>query len=446
MLLQYEKEQLNKNKKYENDCKKWKHLNSKETPENQKILSLLNSLEINENANNEEIQKKDFTFIFGEEIDQNKLLSFLEKIIPSINESYPDNVKLALKNFFNNKTIIENIKIMSNNNGIISTLKKDIFINLLLEKNKKNLSNVNSLILCNMISLVPLQEISIKDGENIIIFDKNFLINAVNTEVISNIYCEVCAQYINAFDDKIDVKEQLKEHINGMNIFFGELPENVCALTLYTGDVIVNGKYLNLIYSEEKNNNIIKKQGVCVVFLSILHEFNHIITRKIKLLTKDITSVNTFIESEDLASVDESNFENITLKEFKQVFNSNENKISKEFKAIIADYNANINSNVKTNSTPNEEKKTNKFNESGDFFDFKLFHTKYYSDITESESNFFLNLENFTLTNKEYYERLKAVYKERETNNNQIGYRFKYNSAQSYTVNFGRCLFSFRNK
>ena len=346
-----------------------------------------------------------------------------------------------MNNYFFNNKISKNIKLISDGD-IASTLKTDIIISLLLEEDKEELTYFSAPILCNKISQIPLEEIKFVEQGETIILNKEFLKKAINTKIISNIYDKVCKEYVNGYgyDKKINIKKLLEEHIDKMNIYFGELPENICGVTLYSGDVIINGKYLNLIYSKnKKNKDIFKKQAVCSIFLTLLHEFSHILVRLIKAKLPNKNVKNQFVESEDLSSINEpdSNLKNYKLKELQTIFSWKKNKIIAQFDSLIKDYN-------KTTKSKNTVAKNKGLNESGKFFDYNLYGIDSYFDLTKDESDFFLNMNSFDKTNKKYYDNLQKLYNKR--NKNSKGYPFKTINSRPYTVSFGICNFSNRSK
>ena len=203
-------------------------------------------------------------------------------------------------------------------------------------------------------------------------------------------------------------------------IYFGELPEDICGLTLNTGDVIINGRYLNSIYS--KNGILNKKISLCAIFLVLLHEMSHILTRKVKETCDKETASNSFIESEDLDSINTKSFKFIRPQRLDNIFPLGENKIMNEYEEINKNYKKNIGSSH--NTSIKKEKK--KLNESGQYFDYHFYHSKKYTQITKDEADFFMNLQNYNLSETEYYEALKSLYSRR--NKNQKGYLFKRNN------------------
>ncbi len=447
ILEQYEFEQIAKDQKNVSNAKKWKNLNKKKNKTiGEKILKILNNIDENKKkTENKKLNKKNFNFPFGTDIDDNTLSNFLRNIVKFINKNYPKKVKRALSGYFNNRKIANNIKLISDTNPIISTLKKDMIISLLLEENKSELTSLTAPILCNKLSEIPLIEIKVKENKKYTILNKTFLKQAVSTDIIGNIYEKVCQEYVADYDNnkhRVNIKQMLTKHIDKMNIYFGELPEDICGLTLYTGDVIINAKYLNLIYSGNTISDLSKNQAICSIFLTLLHEFSHILVRLVKAQLKNNAKSNQFEVSEDQNSpINEPNsgMKTYIIKEFPNIFAGKGNKIIDEFSELINDYRTNIGG--KKNTSQNMK---GGINESGEFFDYHLFGIKSYFDLTENESNYFLNLNNFKGSIDSYYKKLKMLYDQRKTITKS--FPFKRKIPNLLTVAFKKCNLSHRSK
>ena len=443
ILQCYEKEQIQKNRKSQSIAQNWKNLFQKNKNKNtvgKRLLANFNKIDtVHRKTKSDKLKREDFEFPFGEEIGEKDLSNFINEIINFINNNYSVEVRRKLKNYFECDKIAKNIKLISDQ-GIRSTLKKDMIISLLLEENKNELTSLSAPILCNKISEIPLKAIKLKKKGKQITLDKTYLENAVRTKIISNIYQKVCLEYVNGYKFSQDVMiNKLCAHIKKMKIFFGELPEDICGLTLYTGDVIINAKYLNLIYLEEKKNDFNKEQAICSIFLTLLHELAHILMRLMNSEINNDTFKNAFNESEDLAPIlDPAQIlSNYKIQTLPVSFLGRKNKIIAQFNKIIDDYGKIV------NKKKHARKKKTGLNESGKFFDYNLFGIESYFDLTKKESNFFLNLKNFNQSEGNYYKNLKNIYNMRT--NKSKGYPFKETNSNDYAVSLGICNFSKRN-
>ena len=242
----------------------------------------------NTKQNSNKIYKKleNIEFIFGEPIDEHKLIEFIKNAVKYIKCSYTEIEKNAIKTFF--EIIKSNIYYNLKKKGIRDIVMRDLLITYFYKKKYEKFSLRDS--------NVPLYEIKVDE----IKFNKDFLINAVRTKIIFDYYLKVCENYIDNFkinDFKNNlVKKSLIDHIKKMNIYFAELHEKICEFTIYTVDVIINAKYLNGIYSDD---NPIKYECLACIFLTILYELAHCLTRILKKLNKN---TNQFSLSVDLDS------------------------------------------------------------------------------------------------------------------------------------------------
>ena len=444
ILELYEDEQIKKDPRNKAFSKKWKNKKQNSNTVGSRLISILDKIdETQPKTSRATLNRKNFSFPFGADIDEKQLKEFLKKIVAFINENYTRNVKHALKDYFKSGKIEENIRMITGDKGIVSTLKKDMIISLLLEKNKNELTSLSSPILCKKISEIPLNEIMIKENRDKIILNKDFLIKAVKTNIIKEIYDKVCEKYVNNYRNyNIDIIQTLIDHINKMKICFGELPEDICGLTLYSGDVIINAKYLNWIYSNDKDINSRKKQALCSIYLTLLHEFCHILVRLVKsTINKKKEKINQFEENEDQSIIraPNSGMKNYKIKKIANIFTGEKNKIIDEFDILINNYNK-----ITGKKTSPKNQKT-VINESGRFFDLYFYGIESYCDLTNEEADFFLNLKNFEKNGiKNYYQKLKNVYNMRD--NKSKGIRFKLTNFEPYTISLGKCNFSKRSK
>lgn len=414
ILELYEDEQIKKDPRNKAFSKKWKNKMQNSNTVGSRLISILDKIdETQPKTSRKTLNKKNFSFPFGADINEKQIKEFLKKIVAFINENYTRNVKRALKDYFKSGKIEENIRMITGEKGIVSTLKKDMIISLLLEKNKNELTSLSSPILCKKISEIPLNEIMIKENG-----DNNYHTN------------------------NIDIIQTLIDHINKMKICFGELPEDICGLTLYSGDVIINAKYLNWIYSNDKDINSRKKQALCSIFLTLLHEFCHILVRLVKsTINKKKAKINQFEENEDQSIIraPNSGMKNYKIKKIANIFTGEKNKIIDEFDILINNYNK-----ITGKKTSPKNQKTD-INESGRFFDLYFYGIESYCDLTNEEADFFLNLKNFEKNGiKNYYQKLKNVYNMRD--NKSKGIRFKLTNFEPYTISLGKCNFSKRSK
>jgi hypothetical protein len=202
-----------------------------------------------------------------------------------------------------------------------------------------------------------------------------------------------------------------------MNIYFAELYENICGFTIYTGDVVINAKYLNGIYSD---SSPIKFECLACIFLTILHELAHCLTRILKKLNQN---KNQFSRSVDLNS--NKNIEEIDIKSGKSFKFYEKNEVTTKFSNIMEELNKDFKKDKEDKiEKSNIEVNDNSFNESGSFFDLNMFYNKIYEEITEEEAKYFLTLENYNIKESKFKSYLKKLYK--RNNSSSFTYRIKY--------------------
>ena len=421
---EYEKKNKIKYKKY--------NFENKERDIANNIINEINKIDIesayNKNKSNEIYENiKNTEFKFGEEISNYELNNFIKNAVNYINFSCTKKEKKGIKKFFGQKVnqyIINNFS----KKGIRDKVMRDMLISYFFKKRFIKFDWADSLFLFENVSNVPLNEIQV----NKIKLNKEFLKEAINKKIIINNYLKVCEKYVNEFDSTLYTVNQLskilEKHIDKMNIYFAELPKNICGLTIYTGDIIISAKYLNGIYS---NSSTIKLECLACIFLTILHELAHCLTRIIK---GKKNKQNPFSNSVDL---NDKKIRQIKIEPVNSYMSGEENKITKNFSDIMKE----LNNNFKKKNIIDKKK----INESGSYFDLNMFYNKKYREITKNEAEYFLNLENYKVNEKKYKENLKNLFDKRK-NVNQMGVRFKQtDSLIDDSLSIGKCAREYRN-
>ena len=398
------------------------------------LLKEIKKINLKEDKYNEPEEKyknlENFKFKFGQQITNEKLINFIKASVEYINCSYKKKDKKTIKDFFCNKVY----KYIYNNlskKGIRNDLTRDCLITFFFKKKFNKFEYSDSLFLFNKVSEIPLKEIEVGN----IKLNKKFLIKAINQPIIINNYIKVCEKYVEDFDSNYyttyKIIEVLKNHINKMKIYFGELHYSICGLTVSTGDIIINIRFLNGIYS---NYNLIKEECLACIFLTILHELAHILTRILKGKKR---FQNQFICSVDL---NKKKIRGINLKEISFIpIDNNENEIIEEFEKIMGELNMVIDLKAINDN--------NIFNESGDYFDYNIFYTKSYCQITKEEARYFLNLENFNVNEKDYRKNLENLYNKRRIGITQTAFPIKQNRILFInSIIKGKCAKFYLNK
>ena len=397
-------------------------------------LNKIDTLNINKQKSLYKDVKK-IKFKFGAKINNNKLKKFIINAVKHVNSYCKLNQKNVIKKFFCEMVkdnIIKNLSTEKIGNDVI----KDLLLTYFNNKNFGKIEKIDSLFLFNKVSNIPLNEIVVENYE----LNKDFLKNAVKKKIIINNYIKVCQNYVQNYNKNKygagELSKILSDHIDKMNIYFGELLSDICGISIHSGDIIINAKYLNGIYSE---CSPIKLECLAAIFLTILHEFAYILVR----ILNDLLLNKNYSKSVDL-NTEKNNEENIIeLQEPDKLYKSKDEE--EKIRITIENIMEKLNKNFKTTKT-NKDNKENQFNESRNFFDNNLFYNKNYNIITHSEAKFFLDLGNYDCDEPIYKSKLENLYKIR-LNKREKGFRLKVRKSNlEKAITIGKCArFFFRN-
>ena len=409
----YERTQTNNNTRKETKKNKNKTLlNSfKNLLENlnKKNAKSKNSKEYNKKHVNKIISKK-----IGDNISNEEFLNSIEKSIEKINSCWTQKDILKFKKDLEN--LDYNIIDIDSNNPL-SLLKKDIIIDLFLQKDYESVNKDIRILEIKKCCIHPLTNgfkfVNPQNNEEYT-FDKNFIKTKIlnNIGIINSYYKTI--QKFTKFE-KIEY-EELKKNITNMidntNIFFCDLPNDIYGVTISNGDIYIRSDFLKEALLTPNSKNIEKKKivatAICKIYLTLLHEFAH----KLHYLMRKIN------ESENCWLTNFFDHSQECDNNKKTIYNYD--KSYKKIKII-------------------ETKKIhlNKiYQESGDYFDNNLYLGEPLLDIIEDTYNFFLFEDCY---NKRKYEnKLKKLKKITKNNNNNRASNSKYKIIQ----NISRCFFS----
>ena len=185
-------------------------------------------------------------------------------------------------------------------------------------------------------------------------------------------------------------------YLDNYNIFFCGMPNNIHSITIHTGNIYLQSKYIKEYY-ENKNNNKIKGDISIIIrekiVLNIFHEMNHCLLRLI----------------------DETKQKNFFLK-------SNNSNSKKEILVFKDKFN---------------EKNIYSFpgNEIGNNFDFIFYKGYYFQNLFQNEANFFLDIKNLK-DEKDYDFKFNQMIQETKKNKPQKSSINKFNTK----FDFSRCF------
>jgi hypothetical protein len=310
----------------------------------------------------------------GEKMEEQEYLNIVRKSINKINTTWTKDQIILLK------SELETLKISKKDFDYdipLSNLKKDVLIDLLLNPGIKANSNDIKLLKIENCSAIPLmkgiQFINPKDKREYI-FDKKFIKHKIlnNIGIINSFYV-MLQKFTDIICMKMNkLKKKIEKMIDDTNIFFSDMPKEICGLTISNGDIYVSSDYLMEALGKTDEAALLTKNddkqyyiltGICKIYLTLLHEYAH------KL---------HYIIRTNIAKLEEKNWK----KNF--FIRSEENTID------IFDYYSDIDEkyNIINSKKSNYHKKNN--NESGNFFDEELYNGEPFKEIIHNTINFFL--------------------------------------------------------
>lgn len=311
----------------------------------------------------------------GNNIDETKFFNGVEKSIDNINNTWPSKKIKTLKDELEN---IDYSKFYFDEP--LMDLKKDSIFDLLFNdpgKYKRNSKDIKILEIKNCTEVPLITGIKFIDPiqNKEVIFNKKFIIKKITSNIgVLNAYYKMIQKFTDV--KHIELKELIKkisDMINTTRIYFCDLPNNTCGITISNGNIYVSGAYLYEALGKTKEYQSLKKKddklyykytAICKIYLTLLHEFAHklhyVIRRK---QTKNSWKNNFFDHSEEI---------------------NTENKL---------EYYINLNSNNFRVQSENEYKSihnNNDLDESGDFFDRELYLGESLLEVNKDICEFFL--------------------------------------------------------
>ena len=210
-------------------------------------------------------------------------------------------------------------------------------------------------------SFSPLIELAFrKKGVNYNL-NKKELKEILSSNVLLFFFQNNLVNFIPEFRKKIKKDDELIPYINlyldNYNIYFCDFPSNIHAVTIHTGNIYIQSKYIAEYFQNQKKKESKTKEEESIIIrekivLNIIHEMNHCLLRLIDENKNKIF----FLKSQNADSKKEILF-------FKDKFNE-ENKY--QFPG----------------------------NESGNNFDYSFYKGYYFQHLFKNEANFFLDIKN----------------------------------------------------
>ena len=303
---------------------------------------------------------------YGKGLSDNKFINLFEKCVKFANYKLDSDKLEKIKNqLLNLELFIQNLFKLPQ---ILKDLKENALLTLLVSNdNREQMDNLN-LLKVQYSSIVPLIEMNFKNHE----LNKKELVEAFTSYVYMQNYMKVLDKFIPNFKKIVPNKNKLKEYIENYfskhDIYFADLPENIMAVSIHTGNIFLKSKYIyEYYYEKDEDSQLIIRQKIV---LNVAHELTHVLLREIYDKMKE----NFLIKS----SIKEKK---INLKEIKFV-----NKFDGNFHILSIE-------------------------ESGNLFDYYFYNEYYFDDLYSKEAELFLNIKNIK-TLIEYREKLNEIINE----------------------------------
>lgn len=337
------------------------------------MIQIINSMKkINDKCDFPELK-------FGKSLKDREFLDLFRKVINYAFYSLPEK-KLDIM-----KCNLQDIESYTDNIFLYPQITKDIKENGLLTyvmaKTDDEMEESMELIKANISTITPLIKLEFKRNNADYSLDKNELKNILSSNVLLQFYFDNLKNFVQKFDEKIHNKEELRSHISNYlfkyNIYFCKLPKSIYAITIHTGNIYLNAKYIQEYF--EYNMNKTKKEDDLIIIrekmvLNIKHEMNHALLREIDEEKKN----NFFLKSHHANT-------------------KKKNLIFKDKYLKPRNYSETL-------------------NESGNYFDFLFYKGYYFDNLLKHEANFFLDVKNME-DEKIYNEKFSQMIK--ETQNSQ---------------------------
>ena len=253
---------------------------------------------------------------------------------------------------------------------ILKDLKENALLTILTSNNKDDQDDNFSILKTQYTSVTPLINLDFENQE----INKKELIETFSSYVYLMNYIKTLKKFITNLNL---TQTKLKEYINNYfikhDIYFSDFPDRILALSIHTGNIYLNGKYLKEYYTEKsKDSQIIIREKL---ILNIAHELNHVLLREIDEKMKK----NFFIKSDFKKKKDSKKEDNIL---YVSKFDPKKSHILN-------------------------------LNESGNVFDHYFFNKFYFNNLFIKEAEFFYNIKNIK-SMKEYNKKLNDIIKKEQ--------------------------------
>ena len=220
---------------------------------------------------------------FGKQLSDIEFLELLkESISYACYNLSKDKIEKIKTQLLNKKKILEN---MFGKKQILKDLIENCLLTILISDKKFDQTDNFKILSKTRISTVtPLIKMNFnynKKNKNI---DKEELIETFcSNAYINNFYKsldEFIPNFTNIVKDETCLKQYIKNHFEKYNIYFAQLPPNMLAITIHTGNVYLKSDYLEEYYNEEdEDSQIIIREKI---ILNLAHELMNALIKEVE--------------------------------------------------------------------------------------------------------------------------------------------------------------------
>ena len=297
---------------------------------------------------------------YGNTLSDIKFLELFKECIKyanyNLNENQIENMK---KKFLDSKNILETL---FDYPQITKDLKENALLTILVSNNEEDQEDNFSILKTQYTTITPLIKLKFKDHK----LNKPELIEIFSSHVYIQNYHKTMKNFLSDYNlSDEQLKDYIKNYFVNHDIYFADFPENILAISIYTGSIFLKGKYLVEYYTENSTDAqlIIREK----IILNLGHELNHVIQREI----------------------DENMRSNFLIKSDNKKKTKQNEKIVYVSKFDSSNYSLNM-------------------DESGNLFDFFFFNKYYFDYLYPEEAELFLNIKDIKSIS-EYYSKLENI-------------------------------------
>ena len=314
---------------------------------------------------------------YGKSLNDTEFVELLKKCVFYANYHLDTITLETIKNRLMTNHI-STLKNLFKNGQVLKDLFQNALITILTTDDKDDQEDNFNLLKTHCSTNTPFIELDFNNDNKL---NKAELIDTFSSYIYINNYKKTLKDYIPDFSKIVKTDKKLKEiiknYIENHYIYFCQLPENIMALTIHSGNIYIKANYLQEYYNEKNDNEqiIIREK----IILNLGHELNHTLIREISEEMK-----NNFL--------------------IKSNHKNKKNKIMTDITGTKIEF---------------KNKFENKYHylnlcESGNLFDYNFFNHYYFDELYEKEALLFKDIKNIK-SFKNYREKLSEIIEEEKS-------------------------------